>query len=472
MSELLRVKGDIVGQLLEPEEEVLSTLRRDGSRRWLKPRLSHGRYLLARRVVAYMLLALYTTLPWVRVSGRPAVLLDLPKREFVLFGAVFLPTDNLLFALLMMGGLLAFFWATALAGRVWCGWGCPQTVYLEFVFRPIERLFEGTAGRGGRPRTPPSGARRAGKLLAFLLVTFVVANTFLAYFVGTDVLIEWMTSSPFKHPVGFGLMAFVTALMFFDFAYFREQMCILTCPYGRLQSVLLDEHSLVVHYDTKRGEPRGRVSDSSAGDCVDCKRCITTCPTGIDIRNGLQMECINCTQCIDACDDVMTKVGRPKGLIRFDSQANAAGNKRRLVRARTLAYPLAIAVLGGIFVQTWRARVGFDAALLRNPGNPFVLAEDGEAVTNGLRVKLTNRTQAPHTYTISVADPPSVQLTILMAATLGPGEAKTIPATATIPRDAFVRGELPVRVHIADDTGATRELLMNMLGPTAGALTP
>src|SRR5690606_33755634 len=212
---------------------VLSTMTADGSRRWLRPRPSSGKFAARRRILAYALIALYTALPFVRVGGQPAMLFDVSARRFTVFGFTFLPTDTVLLALTLVTIFVAIFLVTALWGRVWCGWACPQTVYMEFIFRPIERLFEGTRGRGGNPRVPPSTARKLGKYAVYFVICFVLANTFLAYFVGVETLGQWMVQSPFEHPVPFLIMAFVTGLMMFDFAYFREQMCTLACPYGR-----------------------------------------------------------------------------------------------------------------------------------------------------------------------------------------------------------------------------------------------
>ena len=371
-------------------ERVLSTLNQDGSRRWLKPKLSRGRFLHARRIVAYALIAIFTLIPYLRINGKPAVLLDLSTRHFTIFGSTFLPTDTLLLALLLLGAFVTVFLLTALLGRVWCGWACPQTVYMEFVFRPIERLFDGANAHSGQ--RIQRGFRGSGlatllKYLTFFVVSVYLAHTFLAYFVGVERLAQWVQRSPFEHPAGFLIVASVTALMMFDFCFFREQTCIVACPYGRFQSVMLDRQSLIISYDVKRGEPRGKVKasrhqgveassvgtssigsrtldasmplpvmPSKQGDCIDCHLCVTTCPTGIDIREGLQMECIGCAQCIDACDDVMDKIDRPRGLIRYSSQSAMAGERKRLLRPRIVVYPLVLVIIASLFGMALAAR--------------------------------------------------------------------------------------------------------------------
>jgi cytochrome c oxidase accessory protein FixG len=317
----------------------MSTMRDDGSRRWMYPRRSPGRFWHARRVLAYFLIAVFTLVPYIHVGGKPLVLLDIPARQFTILGFTFLPTDTVLLALLMVSGILGIALVTALLGRVWCGWMCPQTVYMEFLYRPIERLFDGPPGIRHTPGKKSSPLRKVLKYVVYLLFSAFLAHTFLAYFVGVKSLAVWVTRSPLEHPAAFLLMVGVTGLMMFDFSYFREQVCLVACPYGRFQSVMLDRDSLIVIYDPKRGEPRAkgrREEGDGLGDCVDCGMCTDTCPTGIDIRDGLQMECVNCTQCIDACDSMMERLGKPRGLIRFSSQARIAGESSRFLRPRVI----------------------------------------------------------------------------------------------------------------------------------------
>ena len=359
------MSSDANEALLEAPEHVLSTLERDGSRRWLRPRLSRGNLWKRRRVVAYVLMAVFVAIPHIRIGGKPMILIDIAAREFTFFGRTFLPTDTLLLALLMLSVFITIVLVTAITGRAWCGWACPQTVYMEYLFRPIDRLFEGTVGKGGKAKRELSGWRQAARIAVYVMLSMFLAHTFLAYFVGTERLAQWMQRSPIEHPTSFLVMAATTGLMLFDFLFFREQLCLIACPYGRFQSVMLDEQSMIVAYDPVRGEPRKKGKHhegDQAGDCVDCNQCVVVCPTGIDIRNGLQMECINCTQCIDACNEVMDRIGTPRGLIRFSSQDAIARKPKKLLRARTLVYPLIlVGVLSG-FVYAVSTKTTFDGS--------------------------------------------------------------------------------------------------------------
>lgn len=471
--------------LPEPTERVLSTLNQDGTRRWLKPRLSRGRFLTARRIVAFLLIAVFTLIPHIRMGGKPLILLDVVHREFTFFGQTFLPTDTVLLALLLIGTIVTIFLITALFGRAWCGYACPQTVYMEFVYRPLERLFDGTAGRGGTAGRKTTLPRTVARYVVYLLVSMFLAHTFLAYFVGVDALQRWILQSPFEHPASFVVMAVTTALMMFDFCYFREQTCIVACPYGRLQSVLLDRDSLIVSYDPGRGEPRGKGAPScggsptttvdraaeapaqsaSRGDCIDCGLCVTTCPTGIDIRDGLKMECIGCAQCIDACDAVMDRLGRPRGLVRYSSQARIAGLPGRLARLRVFVYPVVLLVVVSLFVAVLLGKQDADVTMLRGFGVPFVLLEDG-VVSNQARLKITNRGADPSTYRVEVVDDLPLVLKLDQdPIPVAPGESVTRGLRIEAPVDVFENGRRDVRLRITDGEDFTKEVTYRLLGP-------
>ena len=387
-----------------PDGEVLSTMRADGSRRWLRPKPAGGAYWKKRAVVAWVLMALFTITPWLRWNGQPLFLFDITARRFTFFGTTFHADETLPLALLVLTIFLSVFLLTALLGRVWCGWACPQTVYMEFLYRPIERLVEGKHYQNPK-RHPLPFWRVALKYGIFLVLSLHLANTFLSWFVGTDAMVEWTRQSPFEHPGPFMVVAVTTGLMMFDFAFWREQMCTLACPYARFQSVLLDRSSLIVGYDEKRGEPRGNARKLAeqgveAGDCVDCHRCVTTCPTGIDIRDGLQLECIACTQCIDACDEVMEKVGKPKGLIRYGSQEQLEGQSTHFLRPRVLIYPLLLTGVFSLLVWTVASRGEAQLDFLRARGQvPYRTLDDG-SISNVVHINITNRTNEPQEYDV------------------------------------------------------------------------
>lgn len=461
--------------LIEPKEHVLSTLEADGSRRWLTPKLSKGRFWHARRIVAYALLVVYSGLPWLTINGKPAVLFDLPRREFTLFGGTFLPSDTVLLALVVLIGFLSIFIMTALLGRVWCGWACPQTVYMEFVFRPIERLFTGRTGVGGKPRKDLAGWRKGGMYLVYFVIALHLAQTFMSYFVGVGSVEEWMWGRPTEHPAAFAIVAALTVLMMIDFAYWREQLCIIGCPYGRFQSVLLDRNSLIVTYDPKRGEPRkplrkserveGQDPFANRGSCIDCNQCVAVCPTGIDIRDGLQMECLHCTQCADVCDDVMDRTGQPRGLIRYSSQAGIEGESTRFWRPRVGIYGALIIGLSGLLLALLVTKPQADVTLLRSLGRPFFILESGE-VENTMRVKLRNRTPDPRDYTFEVIEPEGVQLRDMGAGlTIEPGKTVTEPMHVMVPRSVFVNGRVDATLRVTDDLGWTTEKTWRLLGP-------
>jgi len=450
---------------------VLPTLNEDGTRNWIRPKPSPGRWWQRRRVVAWALMVLFIALPHLRIAGKPAILLDVPRRQFTILGTTFLPTDTLLLMLLLGSVVIAIFLFSALFGRVWCGWACPQTVYLEFLYRPIERWLEG--GRSGSLQLDRAGRhfapRRVLKYVIYLAISLVLGHTFLAYFVGTEALAQWIRLSPYEHPVPFIVMAVTTGLVFTDFTWFREQTCLIACPYGRWQSVLLDRQSMVVSYDYGRGEPRAMPKDrgaDGAGDCIDCKACVTTCPTGIDIRNGLQMECVHCTQCMDACDAIMDKVGRPRGLIRYATQDALAGKPPRLLRPRVVLYPIALTLFLGGFIATLGLRPDADVTLLRGAGEPFTLEADG-TVLNQVRLRLANRSRADHDYIVSVIGLGEEAQVIAPENPLAvrAGELRTTSLFVRLPRSAFEDGRRDITIRIAAGNSFNADYRFNLLGP-------
>lgn len=447
-------------------ERVLPTLNADGTRRLIRPRLYSGPKLRARRGVAWVLMATFVLLPWIRWNGKPLVLLDVLRREFTLFGRTFLATDGVLLMLLMLAILAAVLLVTALVGRAWCGWACPQTVYMEFLYRPIERLFEGKRERQLEIDRNGPNFRRVAKNGVFLVISVLLGNTFLAYFVGTDALRDWVSRSPSAHPGPFVTMAVVSVLVFLDFAYFREQMCTVACPYARLQSVLVDPRSLVVGYDVLRGEPRGKGKPKPGeGDCIDCNACVVTCPTGIDIRQGLQLECIACAQCADACDSIMARIKKPSGLIRYAAQETLeTGRRRGWLRPRVAIYAGLSLVATIALAFTAGTKSLAEVTVLRSIGAPFVLRE-GMAM-NQIRVKVQNREGDERRYRIELLDAPGANLVAPEnPLTVAPGAQRTTTLFVLAAPASLPSGKRPVRLRVSDGQGFARELPYVLLGP-------
>ncbi len=392
-----------------------SSIRADGSRNYVHPADVKGRFTRRRNLVFAVLIAIYMLLPWIDIGGHPAVFLDIAARRFYLFGYSFNAQDIWLSFFLLSGLGFALFVMTALWGRIWCGYACPHTVFLDGVFRRIERWIEGPRNKRLRRNAGPWNAdkiwRKTLKHIVFLLMATVVAHIFISYFVSIPELFAMMRQSPTEHMSTFIWIFVLTGIMYFNFAWFREQMCLIICPYGRLQSVMTDKDTVIIGYDSNRGEPRGKASDSDSADCVDCGRCVAVCPTGIDIRNGLQLDCIGCAACIDACDEIMVKLKRPKGLVRYDSLRKLVDGESKFWRPRLALY----AVLGviGLVVATFgfRAHTTFEAGLARLGGVPFVVEADGR-VQNLYEIHVINKQSATHTYEIRPLNPEDFEYVI------------------------------------------------------------
>ena len=457
--------------LLAPKERVLSTLNPDGSRRWLKPRPSPGTFRAARRIVAYLLIVVFSALPWITINGKPAMLLDVVHREFTFFGKTFLPTDTLLLALLLIIVFITIFLVTALFGRVWCGWACPQTVYLEFLYRPIEFLLEGTPGKR-KPRKFV-GLRMVLRFVIYFVISLHLSQTFIAYFVGAHNVADWIWGAPTDHPAAFIIVAVTTGLMMFDFTYFREQVCCVVCPYARMQSALLDRDSLIVTYDKNRGEPRGKKRKQTGdvelpvlGDCIDCTMCVQTCPTGIDIREGLQLECIGCAQCIDACNTVMEKIGRAPNLIKYSSERVIEGGKAHLIRPRVIIYPLILIALISAFVYLLRTKAPADVLLIRGQGNPFTIVTDRQEINSTVRMRLTNRTDETTTYLVEIVEPEGARIDGYSPLVLEPNDTDSSNFLIIAPFADFSDGEAEAVLRIFDESRSFEiEKTFKLLGP-------
>lgn len=378
--------------------DKVGTISDDGRRRWIFPKKPSGRLYRGRTWVSWGLLGLLFAGPFLRVNGLPVLMANIPERKFILFGQIFWPQDFWLLALGLLSLVVFVVLFTVVFGRVFCGWACPQTIFMEMVFRKIEYWIEGDGKAQEKLAQAPWDAskwfKKLSKWFLFFVVSFLISNTFLAYIIGNEALWDIVTDPVSEHLTGFMAIMLFTGVFYFVFAYMREQVCIVVCPYGRLQGVMLDRDSVVVAYDYLRGEPRGPVrrnQERTTGDCVDCHQCVRVCPTGIDIRNGTQLECINCTACIDACDAVMDKLGRETGLIRYDSENAIAERRPWRLGNRAKAYVAVLMLLVGALTAGLIVRKPVDATLLREAGLTWQVRPDGK-VSNLYQVKILNKT--------------------------------------------------------------------------------
>lgn len=454
-----------------PPEELLYSLSADGSRKFMHPVVRKGHYWKIRRVIGYALIGLFFALPLIPVGEHPAVLLDLATRRFHVFGTTFHPTDNLLLAAFGFGVVVTVFFVGSTFGRVWCGFGCPQTVYLEFLFRPIEALIEGGPTNQRHLNKAPWSARKiatkAAKWGVFLTVALAMATTFVAYFTGWRALGPGLLGDPLAWTGALFTIAFVTALIAFDFGWFRDQMCTIACPYGRLQNVLSDKDTLLVAYDTARGEPRTRARELAPGmgACIDCGACVSACPTGVDIRRGLQVECIGTAQCVDACDEVMRKLGRPTGLIKFTSEREQQGGVRRLWRPRNLAYLGLMTLAWGAFGTLVFTRADALVEIVRGGREPYRLLTTGE-VANQQRLRITNQRDETQRFTVAVVSPAGVSLVLSESPiVVAQEQVVTTNAVTTVPRRLFADGQATVRYRVTSDRGFQKEIEFLLLGP-------
>ena len=457
-----------------PNLDNVTTIRADGSRLFLHPADTRGRFTTARKLSALALIGLYLSLPWIKVGGYPAVFLDVAERRFHFFGWILAAQDIWLLFFLLTGVGFSLFFITALLGRVWCGWACPQTVFLEHVYRRVERWIEGDAHQRRLLDAAPFEGEKVFKRLlkhgVFVLLSAVIMNLLLAYFVSIPQLWSMMTVAPSEHWGAFLFVAISTAALYFNFAWFREQLCIVICPYGRLQSALIDDHSLVIGYDATRGEPRGKLNAPGAGHCIDCSRCVQVCPTGIDIRQGLQMECVGCTACIDACDDVMDKVKRPRGLIRYDSLNGFAGKATRWFRPRTFVY--FVLFLIGAGVSTWALSTVQPGSLgvTRMQGAPYYV--DSSYVRNQFMVRLINKRNEPIQFNVALVQAPAGAEAkgFEQTMTIGPLGEELHPLIVQIPRSVYAgNGRLRLRMT---DVGGQCNLIkeIEFIGPSPALL--
>ena len=379
-----------------------------GKRKWIYAKKPKGKWYVRRTIVGWLAIAFLVLAPFIKINGNPLMLFDIANRKFSIFGQMIWAQDSYLLALIMAVTVIFIVLFTVIYGRLWCGWACPQTVFLEMVYRRIEYLFEGNYRNQG-PKNRSTSTNywlKIGKHTSFILVSILITNIFLNWIVGPERLFEIITSPISENLFGFVAMLALSMFYYWIYAFFREQVCTMICPYGRIQGALLDSRTIGIIYDYKRGEPRGA---KNSGDCINCHQCVTVCPTGIDIKNGSQLECINCTACIDECNIVMKKIHKPENLIRFDSVLGVETGKRSIFNGRTYAYSAVLLILIVVLAITVSNRKPLETTILRIPGSTFQQV-DSVTYSNLYQVKIINKTETDKNIQLRMVSPKSGNL--------------------------------------------------------------
>ena len=453
------------------ENDTQPTIGVGGRRVWLYPRETKGRKTTNRTRVAWLLLAIYLGVPWLQWHGAPLIQVDVFARRLLLLGHSYYPQDIKLFLPGFFAFIIAVFFVTAKFGRVWCGWACPQTVFLQFVFAPIERWIEGRSfarrSRDAAGLSVDGLWRKIAKHLVFFVVAFLIGNTALAYFWGRDNVLWALSHPPMENPAGFAFVVAFSLLFYWVFSYFKEQACVLICPYARLQSVLLDERSLIVGYDARRGEMRGKGvkgNREGLGDCVDCRHCVQVCPTGIDIRKGVQLECLACTRCMDACDSIMTAWKKPTGLIRYDSLSGLEGHPIRGIRKRLTTYFILACVLAGFSAVLIVTRPETAVDVVRRGSNPYYHI-GADSILNPFTVHIRNKGMQRRTFEVQFGESFRGRHNWQgRKFAVGAGQLQTLQLDVTSLRDEFRFGKRDLKLVLEGD-GTQRKFGAMLVGP-------
>ncbi len=452
--------------------ERLGTTDEKGNRIYIHPEDVKGKWVTRRKIVYLFLVFFYMVLPWIYWNGKQIIKLDIINRKFYIFGETFFSHDGPLIFFLFLLFIMLLGFVTSILGRAWCGWTCPQTVYIDLIYRPIERLIEGKARQRKKLEDQSWNLNKISKKILkwslFFIVSMHISHTLLGYFVGTHELFHITTRNPALNPSLFTTMLFFTALFLFDFGWFREQFCIIACPYGRIQSVMMDQNSLVVGYDYKRGEPRrnvGKIDHDNEGDCIDCQHCVKVCPTGIDIRRGTQMECIACTNCIDACDEIMDKLKRKPGLIRYTSESELETGEMKKSK-RPYLYLLFFIIVLSVFVVTLNKRENLTAQFIRVGETPYKLIDHEKIVLNRFKVSLYHNSDKQLNLSIESDRPNKVQIVQRKNPwPISPGKKQKIDIFVKIPREIFVNGSYRAVLKIKEDNQELFKKEVRFVGP-------
>ncbi len=485
----------------EAFRDSVATISKEGKRNFIYPKKPKGKLYNLRTVFSIFYLVVFFTLPFIKVNGEPLLMFNILERKFILFGMIFWPQDFFIFGIGMITFIVFVILFTVVYGRVFCGWACPQTIFMEMVFRKIEYLIDGDAQQQRNLQKMPWNGekirKRVFKFVVFFTISFIIANFFLAYLIGMDQLLGYIS-----HPGGhigtlISLLVF-TSIFFFVYWWFREQACIVVCPYGRLQGVLLDKNSIVVAYDYKRGEPRGKMKKSSStasawengngaaadhaglqptavaelsgqaqakGDCIDCFACVKVCPTGIDIRNGTQLECVNCTACIDACDAIMTSVQKPTGLIRFASENSIKEGVALKLTKRIIAYTTVLFLLISLLVVLLVTRTDLDARLMRTAGMTYTSLPDGR-ISNLYNLKLANKTHRDISISLKLENTNGeIELISKAKPVVKKEDYMVLQFFVKMKREQLQGWKTPLQIGLYDSTGKIKTISAKFIGP-------
>ncbi len=463
-------------QFDEEYRDTIATVDEKGKRIWVYPKKPKGRFHNRRVVVAVILLAVLFGLPFVKVNGESFMLIDVFDRNFIIFGIHLWPQDFHIVALSMISLVVFIVLFTVVFGRVWCGWACPQTIFMEMVFRKIEYWIEGDATKQRKLNDAPWDTnkilKKGSKHFIFILISLLISHTFLSYIIGIEKLKAIVSQPPGENIVGFlALMAF-TAIFYFVFSVLREQICIAVCPYGRLQGVFLGNNSIAVMYDWLRGEPKGRLKKGKVqegkGDCIDCKMCVHACPTGIDIRHGTQLECVNCTACIDACDEVMDKIEKPRGLIRYSSYSGIKEGKKKIVTARVIGYTIVLTLLVSVVAFMLLTRTEVEATILKVPGQLYQ-EQPNNRISNLYNIQFINKTNKDAALELKVKDYPDATIKRVgeEALTIGAGSRVDGVFFIEMDRKDIKSMKTTVEVELILDGKIIDEINTNFVGPVS-----
>ena len=410
------------GQVIEPENfrDSVGTMDDSGKRVWVFPRKPHGKFTNYRNIVAYVLLALFFVIPFLKINGNPLLLINIVERHFFIFGQPFYPQDFFILALGAITSIVFVILFSVVFGRIFCGWICPQTIFLEMVFRKIDYLIEGDRNKQMKLDRQEWNTekiwKRSLKWSIFIIISLIITHWMFMYIVGYQEVFTMIKEGPFNNFTSFLVMIIFTGAFYFTFAWFREQVCTLVCPYGRLQGVLIDKQTINVYYDFKRGENRSKWrkgEDRKAegkGDCIDCNQCVVVCPTGIDIRDGQQLECVNCTACIDACDEVMVKTGLPPGLIRYATEDEIEKEIPFQFTTRMKAYSFVLALMVAFMGFLMYNRADVEAKFIKPAGSSFFVRD--AKITNTYSYTFLNKSNKDKIITIKVLEPQHAEVSL------------------------------------------------------------